>query len=221
MRCSLLFVSSFLLAAGSLFAQSQNTQAKDPLANLTKGMPPRATPGDYASHAQAGNVTIAAEFAGHSVPRPEGPLTTEDYVVVEAALFGPPGTPITLSINDFTLRINGKKKPLPSEPFGLVTRSLKDPSWVSPDEAENKKSKSGLSTGGGQTDTTPRPVHIPIEMQRSMAQYVQKSSFPEGERPLPQAGLLFFEYRGKTQGIHSLELDYAGPAGKATLELQP
>jgi len=33
--------------------------------------------------------------------------------------------------------------------------------------------------------------------------------------------LLFFEYRGKVQGIHSMELIYAGAAGKATLALQP
>jgi hypothetical protein len=53
-----------------------------------------------------------------------------------------------------------------------------------------------------------------------MAQRVQKSALPGGERVLPQAGLIFFSYRGKIQGIHSLELLYAGPAGKATLTLQ-
>ena len=40
-----------------------------------------------------------------------------------------------------------------------------------------------------------------------------------GERPLPQAGLLFFLYRGKSEGIKSLELIYNGAAGKATLDL--
>ena len=47
------------------------------------------------------------------------------------------------------------------------------------------------------------------------------AALPEGDRALPQAGLLFFEYRGKTQGIRSIELIYDGPAGKATLKLQP
>jgi len=41
-----------------------------------------------------------------------------------------------------------------------------------------------------------------------------------GDRPLPQAGLLFFQYRGKEKGINSLELIYSGAAGKATLVLQ-
>jgi hypothetical protein len=54
-----------------------------------------------------------------------------------------------------------------------------------------------------------------------MAQHVQKASLPEGDRILPQAGLIFFQYRGKTQSIRSIELIYSGPAGKATLALQP
>jgi hypothetical protein len=54
-----------------------------------------------------------------------------------------------------------------------------------------------------------------------MEQHVQNVVLREGDRALPQAGLIFFEYRGKTQKIHSLELTYTGPAGKATLALQP
>ena len=42
----------------------------------------------------------------------------------------------------------------------------------------------------------------------------------EGERPLPQAGLLFFEFNGEVKNIHSLELIYNGPAGKATLPMR-
>ena len=66
-----------------------------------------------------------------------------------------------------------------------------------------------------------RPVHIPIEVQRAMAQKVQKAALPEGDRALPQAGLIFFLYRGKVKSIHSMELIYHGPAGEATLNLQP
>jgi hypothetical protein len=54
-----------------------------------------------------------------------------------------------------------------------------------------------------------------------MEQRVQRAAMLEGDRVLPQAGLLFFEFRGKTQSIKSLELIYSGPAGNATLALQP
>lgn len=213
-----------------LGAQAQTPENKDAQGVETKaeakGMPPRATPGDYQAQAQVGKVTIAAEFMGHAVPRPEGPLSTEDNVVVETGLFGPPDGRIRLSSGDFSLHVsgkNGKMTVLPSRSYVLVLRSLKDPEWAPPEAAdEKKKSSTSISTGGQSGDGgTPAPVHVPIELQRAMAQYTQKSSLPEGDRTLPVAGLMFFEYRGKTQNIRSLELVYDGPAGKATLKLQP
>jgi hypothetical protein len=194
-----------------------------------KGMPPRATPADYSVQAKAGAVTLAADFDGHSIPTLEGTLSTEEYVVVETGLFGPPGERLKLSIDDFSLRINGKKAPSPSQPYGLVVKSVKDPEWEPPEAAKSKESQSKTNlSSGGEDDAiqrgpkpTPTPIKYPIELQRAWAQHVQRASLPEGDRALPQAGLLFFEYRGKTQKIHSIELIYAGPAGKATLTLQP
>ena len=203
--------------------QGQDTPSKGAPIEA-KGLPPRATPADYQAQTKAGAVTIAAEFAGHSVPTAQGPLTTDDFVVVETGLFGAPDARMKISADDFSLRINGKKAPLPSLPYGMILSSVKDPEWQPPEEAKSK-SKGGLSTGGNgdQADSNapPPPVKIPIEVQRAMAQRVQKATLPEGDRTLPQAGLIYFQYRGKTQGIHSVELIYDGPAGKATLALQP
>ncbi len=186
----------------------------------SKGIPPRAAPRDYQSQAQAGDVTIAAEFTGHSLPTSEGPLTTEDYVAVETALFGPAGAQLKISATDFSLRVNGKKTPLPSQPYGLIVTSLRDPEWTPP---EPPAQKSKTSFGGGQenSNTPPAPVKIPVPVQRAMAQRVQRASLPEGDRALPQAGLLFFPYRGKTENLHSVELVYEGPAGKTIVKLQP
>ena len=195
--------------------------------NETKGLPPRNTATDYQAQAKAGTVTLAAEFAGHSVPTAQGTFSTEDYVVVETGWFGPPEARLTLSIDDFSLRINGKKMPVPSQPFALILKSLKDPDWVPPDAGEPRsKSKGGLTGGGGGgqgggDDAPPPPAKMPLELQRAMAQKVQKAVLPEGDRALPVAGLLFFPYRGKTDSIRSMELIYAGPAGKAILALQP
>jgi hypothetical protein len=231
MRPSPALTAGVIITALCLCAPSQDAPPKDAQINQARGMPPRATPGEYQAQAQAGTVTIAAEFKGHSVPTMQGPLSTEDYVVVETALFAPPEARLKLSAEDFSLRINGKKAPLPSQPYGLVVGSVKDPEWEPPVPVE-KKSKTGMSSGGGgggrggqggqdDSNAPPAPVKIPIEVQRAMAQRVQKASLPEGDRGLPQAGLLFFQYRGKAQGIHSIELIYTGPAGKATLPLQP
>ena len=203
-----------------LCAQLQNAQSKDLPASELKGMPPRVAPGEYQGHAQAGAVTVAADFIGHSVPTPEGTYTTDEYVVVEAALFGSADGRAKLSKGDFSLRINGKKMALPSEPYELVFKSLKDPEWEPPSKDAKSKTSFG-GNGGADGASTPAPVHMPIELRRAMEQRVQRASMLEGDRALPQAGLLFFEYRGKTQSIRSLELVYTSPAGNATLALQP
>ncbi len=184
-------------------------------------MPPRAAPTDYQAHAQAGAVTIAAEFMGHAVPTPEATFSTEDYVAVETGFFGPPDARLKLSFEDFSLLVNTKKAPLASQPYELVFHSLKDPEWVPPDTGE-AKSKTSFGTGGkGDSGSTPAPVHMPLELQRAMEQRVQKAALLGGDRALPQAGLIFFQYRGKTEKIRSIELIYSGPAGNATLTLQP
>lgn len=218
-----LFVVSFVLSAIPLHAQEQTDQGQSIKEVQAKGMPPRAAATEYQSHTQAGMVIIGAEFAGHSIPTPEHTFSTEDYIVVEAGIFGPPGAHTTLSRDDFSLRINGKKNVLASEPYELVMKSLKDPEWQPPESKEDKESKSSLTTGGasGGDKLPPIPPKMPFPLRRAMEQQVQKATFEEGDRPLPQAGLLFFTYRGKAESIKSLELIYGGAAGKATIELQP
>jgi hypothetical protein len=186
-------------------------------------MPARATPNDYLAHASAGPLTIGAEFMQHSVPTTGGMLSTEDYVVVEVGVFGPPGTRTTLNPQDFSLKINSKK-PQQSENYIAVFKSLKDPEWEPAVPVEQKgKTSIGSSGGGGKGNSNDPPVvpKPPFKLQREWNLRMQKNAFPEGDRALPQAGLLFFKYGGKASGIHSLELTYEGPAGKAKLELQP
>jgi hypothetical protein len=204
-----------LIGATHVYAQS-----KDATANEVKGMPPRVAPTEYQAHGEAGPLTIAADFTGHSVATPEATYTTEDYVVVEVGLFGAPGARAKLSTGDFSLRINGKKTASPSQPYQLVFKALKDPEWEPPSKESKSKTSIG-GGGGGDSGGPPAPVHMPMELRRAMEQRVQRVTMLEGDRALPQAGLLFFEYRGKTQGIRSLELIYNGSAGNASLALQP
>lgn len=203
-------------------------QGQDPESSIVqmeaKGLPPRLTAADYQAQAKAGTLTLAAEFKRHAVPTMEAPLTTEEFVVVEAGLFGPPDAQIKLSADDFSLRINRKKELLPAQRYGLVVGSLKDPEWEPPEKAA-AKSKTRLGGGGGddqrESGEPPPTVRIPVPVQRAMMRRVQQAALPEGDRVLPQAGLLFFRYRGKPQSIRALELIYKGPAGEATVALRP
>src|SRR3954452_9566253 len=124
MRSRLLIVGLCLCALG------QTAPAQSPPTTPNKeapGIPPRVAPTDYQAHVQIGKVTLAAEFKGHGIPTAQGPLSSEDYVAVELGLFGPADASLTISPADFSLRINGKKAALPSQPYGLVVGSVKDP----------------------------------------------------------------------------------------------
>jgi hypothetical protein len=220
MQVSRVLRNSLWLAAVCLCAQEKPTPTVN-LADVPR-MHPRASVNDYQARARAGSIIIGAEFMRHAVPTPQSEFSTEDYVVVEVGLFGAAGERAKLSTQDFSLRVNGKKA-VPSLPVGLVESNLKDPDWQPP-EVEKPKSSGGLSTsgsGGNPNDPPPAPPKMPMPLVHVMQVKVEKAALPEGDRPLPEAGLLFFSYRGQGDKIKSVELMYSGPAGKATLTLQP
>ena len=185
---------------------------------------PRSSPNDYQAHAAvAGAVTIAAEFTGHTVVTPLASFTTEDYVAVDVGFFAPPGTHLRLSHEDFSLRINGKKA-LPSQMYLPMFKSLKDPEYVPPEDKEKKKDNDDAGVpvvGQAESDRNPHWHAVPFEVQHRMEVRVEKASLPEGDRALPAAGLIFFQYGGREKGVSSVELVYEGPAGRAILPLHP
>jgi hypothetical protein len=215
---------TFLTGIGLLFTTALCVSAQPkPGPVISTGVSPRGVPTEYQAQAKAGNVTIAADFVGHSVPTPESTYTTEQYVVVEAALFGKADDRVTLSPDHFSLRINGKKAAQQSAPYAMTFSSLKDPAWEESQAAakvEKSKTSIGGSGGGAADEPKPLPPKMPLDLARVMQQKVQKASMPQGDRPLPVAGLLFFSYGGNLKKISSLELIYEGPAGKAQLTLQ-
>jgi hypothetical protein len=214
-----LLVVGMLGAGAWVGAQAQEAANKE--APRAVGLPPRATPAEYEFRTQAGALTLCAEFMGHGVPTEEGgPYSTENYVVVEAALFGAPNSKIQLSYRDFSLRINGKKQAEPGQPYVTVFANLKDPEWEPPESEKGGAQTSIGGAGGSQSDRTKVVPKMPMELRHVMEQRVLKASISEGERTLPQAGLLFFEYHGEIKNIRSMELIYSSTAGKASLALQ-
>src|ERR1035438_8317850 len=191
----------------------------------SKAFPPRAAVTDYPAHVQVGMYTIGADFAGHSLPTQEGLLHSEDYVVIEAGINGPPEARLMLSLGDFSLRINGNKKPVAAEPYELAGKSVKDPDYQEPET--NKSSKTMVNTGGGKADGTdpnappPALIPIPFEIKRGWQLRVKRDSLPIGDRALPVAGLLFFSHGAGVKSIRSMELIYSGPAGKVTIPIHP
>src|SRR5690348_1444118 len=105
MRISTAWTTSVFIAAASfcLYGQAQpaGEQPKSgPQPSRAEGVPARTSATDYPTHVKVGDFTIAAEFMGHSVPTPEATLSSDDYVVVETAFFGPSGAKLKLSLDD-------------------------------------------------------------------------------------------------------------------------
>jgi hypothetical protein len=210
--------TSVLIGAVCLCGMAQEAPGPESQ-NESKGLLLRKAPADYPAQAQAGPVTIAAEFKGHSIPTLQEALSTEDFIVVELGLFGAPGAHVMISAENFTLRVNDRKVPFDSRHFGAVLSSVTDPAWEAPGAAGSKsKTKIAGEAAGAPETTETKP---PVSLTRTWAQMVQKAVLPEGDRPLPAGGVIFFPYRGRTKGIHSLELTYTGAAGTVTMALRP
>jgi hypothetical protein len=200
-----------------------------------QGTPPKTKASDYPVHVELGTVTLAADYLVHSVPTPKGNLIAPDYLVVEAAFFGPSFSRLRMSPDNFTLRINGKGDPLSTEPPGMVSQSIKYPGARPHLEAAGSI---GMGDGNISVGPRPPPSQFPgdgnertapvqggtvktIEDEAAIEYRVQNATLPEGENSLPRSGLLYFYFRGKIKNIHSLDLLYEGAMGKATLKLLP
>ena len=205
-----------------------------------QGTTPKASPSDYPVHAAAGGVTLAAEYLVHAIPTPSGSFVARDYLVVEAAFFGPPSSRLNLSAEHFTLRINGRKAPVMTQSPGIVSASLKYPDWTQRPTLVGTAGMGDRAVIIGQPapverfpgDPTARrgpqaprvpepenPTGEPKEPQMGIEKRVQRAALPEGAHVPPASGLLFFPFNGKTKSLRSLELIYDGPLGKMTLKL--
>jgi hypothetical protein len=196
-----------------------------------QGTPPKPTAADYPAHVPLGTVTLAAEYLVHSLPTARATLIAKDYLVVEAAFYGPSMSSLKISPSQFTLRINGRGEPLMTELPGLVAASIKYPgqrpgfttsAGLGPVAIGSRPPPSQFPGDGNDRPLPTGQVTVIEKEDEDAIEYrVQNASLPEGEKGLPRSGLIYFPYRGRIKSIHSLELFYDGPMGKATLKLLP
>ena len=161
---------------------------------------------------------------GHGVPTAEGgPYSTENYVVVEAGLFGPPDAKIQLSYKDFSLRINVEKdlaEPQPAlrDSLRQLERSEWEPASFGVGRGSNQHRRRGEAASPGRQKVVPK---MPIELRHVMEQRVLKGvDIGRRTRGFRRLGCCSSNIvRGDQGQIRSMELLYNGPTGKATLAL--
>ncbi|MBM3756988.1 MAG: hypothetical protein FJW38_23770 [Acidobacteria bacterium] len=203
-----------LLAASTLLAQ--------------ESIPARAKPSDYKVSAVAGPHTIAADFLGHTIPAPESTFVTNDYIVIELAVFPAARSDYRFDSGKLTLRVNGKKPEMLPQAPGFVAAALKYPSWEQRPriEATGGIGNAGVILGRDPAARFPgdrrapmpppgmppkQPGGVEVEKREMLRpeEWVTKLAWEDRPVKGPSAGLLYFPFRGKLDKIKKLELLYA------------
>jgi hypothetical protein len=208
------------------------------LALMAQGTDPKPKASEYPLQAQAGDVEIGAEYMVRSVSTPKASFLTDDYLVVEVALY-PGAGGITVNAQEWTLRVNGKKEELLTQAPGIVAASLKYPDW---------SRRPQLAVGAGPViigqpapverfpgDNRPARTRVPGQIPRVPTQpdtgveeepvdindVITRAALPEGSFRGPVSGYLFFPWRGNPAKIKSVDLIYRPRSGTpATLRIR-
>jgi hypothetical protein len=224
------------LATGIVFACALLAQNSP----TPRGTEPKAKPGDYPVQGSAGPIEIAADFMVHTYGAQGQNFFTEEYLIVEVALYSAASEPSVVAANHFRLRVNGKKQTLLPDSPGMVANSIKYEDW------ESRRAVIGVAgaeDGGvvvGRPQQTerfpgdprpgqsrlPAPPKAPTSKPGGVeaaappltpAEAAVEGHLPEGTLKLPVSGYLFFRFGGK---VKSADLLYEGPHGTATLVLK-
>jgi len=193
----------------------------------------RPKPADYSAQAKAGPVTVAAECMVHTFSEGRHTFVAEDYLVVEVGVYPDRGTSVTVSAQQFALRINGKKALIYSRTPQMVAASLKYPDWENPRGLETAVGVGPVILGrppaverfpgDPRARRGPQPPRVgdadPKEPEVRAEDVVISAALTEGETRGPVGGYLYFPYEGKMKKVRRLELLYNGPAGRAELTI--
>ena len=193
---------------------------------------PHAKPSDYQVHTRLQDLTLAADFLGHSFSGPSGMFATEDYLVIDVALYPDRNTTLAVAHSHFTLRLNGKKVPLMTQPAQFVAASLKYEDWTL---RPTLTATAGVGDAGvilgrpesrerfpgdprPQQRRLPNPPSAPTPEDRSgidrapppnPAEICVEQSLPEAEITGPLRGYIYFPFRGNLKSIRKAELLYS------------
>lgn len=207
--------------------------------SLAAGTEPKPKADAYPAHASTPEVSIGAEYLVHSVPARSLTFTARDHLVVEVAVYAPNGGTLNIALEQFGLRINGRKETIQPQSPGFVAAGFKYPDW---ERRPTLEAVAGAGDGGvivGAPQAVPRfpgdptvrqtpPPRAPSveetagvdkEPSARPEEVVVESALSEGPIHSAASGYLYFPFKGKTKSIRSLELLYRGPTGTLTLPL--
>jgi hypothetical protein len=173
-----------------------------------------------------------------SVSTPKASFLTDDYLVVEVALY-PGSGGMAVNAQEWTLRVNGRKEELLTQTPGIVAASLKYPDWSqrprvvagagpviigepAPVERFPGDNRPARTRVPGQIPRVPTQADTGVEEEPvDMNDVIARAALPEGSFRGPVSGYLFFPWRGNPAKIKSVDLIYRPKSGtRATLRIR-
>jgi len=179
---------------------------------------------DYAVSKTTVESTVAADYLVQSLSGSGQTYVADRHLVVEVAIFPATGKEVTVSLNSFTLCINGKRVALFAQTPEMVASSLKHPDW----EYERQLTMAGSVGDRGVIlgrppvserfpgdprpgrERLPNPPRVesvtPLAEPKSAAEIAVETALPEGRTRYSVSGHVYFPYGGKLKAIRSVAL---------------
>jgi hypothetical protein len=202
---------------------------------------PRPAVTEYPVHAQMEKAALGADYQVHSVFARGGNVLLQDYLAVEVGLYPNKGVELKVAIEQFALRLDGKKDFVLAQSPGFVAAAQKHPDW---ERRRHLEAAAGMGDAGvivGQPrpterfpgDPRPQQTRLPAPPRapqpedrsgqektppRTPEEMIAGEALQEGEFSKPVRGYVYFPYKGKQP--KTVEMIYNGPAGSTTLKLR-
>jgi hypothetical protein len=211
------------------------------MAEGPKGTEPRPAAAGYPAHAEIHGVAVGASLLTADEARRS---FTSDVnrccLVVEVALYPPPGAPLEISLNDFVLRTKDPDVSAKPSSAKVIAASLQkkahadrdvtvSPSYgVTYQSGRNYDPVTGTVQGSGVTHTTgvlvgighPGPNPASTDKDRSaMETELGEKGLPEGTSAKPVSGYIYFPVSSKKKNATQL-LEYKLGENKLVLSLR-
>ena len=193
-----------------------------------QGTESKKSASEFPVHAALNDADAAADFMVRLISYGRESFITDNFLVVEVAIFPHTGKVYDVRTNQFSLRVNGKKEALFAQSPGMVIASVKYPDWQTQPGGVGDIGAGGGGVGIGQPAPErfpgdPRARRIPRpgtgqddseaqalkEPRMSPSEVITRSAIPEGPRKTPVSGYLFFPWRGNPAKLKSVELTIA------------
>ncbi|MCW5982979.1 MAG: hypothetical protein KIT09_33120 [Bryobacteraceae bacterium] len=197
-----------------------------------EGAEPKGEPEEYGAQGRAGDLTVAASYYSRSFNSGGRSYFLDKYLVVEAAIYGPPLRRAEVSNAHFTLRVNGARQGILPVAGSLAAYDVK---WRGVDRGIRAQAGPVILGGPGAEQRFPgdrreipvprapdsKPGGVEREPEPDLAKSLTDAALPQGDAlALPVSGYLYFPFDKKLKSIKKIDLTYEGPSGTATLKLK-